>query len=118
MYRRIAAGAAGQSLGEGWWDGGEKWMCIPAYFSGLEIDPNEAAIIFTLMDTDHNGRVSIDEFIDGTMKLKGSAKSVDMLLLMLLGQPKNQMAIIGVSIWRFLKMGDPQVTVVFHTKVV
>jgi len=55
---------------------------VKAYFSGLEIDPNEAAIIFTLMDTDHNGRVSIDEFIDGTMKLKGSAKSVDMLLLM------------------------------------
>eukprot|EP00913_Durusdinium_trenchii_P020633 g19377.t3 len=55
-----------------------------AYFSGLDIDPNEAAIIFTLMawDTDHNGRVTIDEFIDGTMKLKGSAKSVDMLLLM------------------------------------
>ena len=55
---------------------------VKAYFSGLEIDPNEAAIIFTLMDTDHNGRVTIDEFIDGTMKLKGAAKSVDMLLLM------------------------------------
>ncbi|CAE6971746.1 unnamed protein product [Symbiodinium natans] len=55
---------------------------VKAYFHGLDIDPNEAAIIFTLMDTDHNGTVTADEFIDGTMKLKGSAKSVDMLLLM------------------------------------
>jgi len=55
---------------------------VKAYFSGLDIDPNEAAIIFTLMDADHNGRVTIEEFIEGTMKLKGSAKSVDMLLLM------------------------------------
>eukprot|EP00931_Biecheleriopsis_adriatica_P073339 TRINITY_DN47641_c0_g1_i1.p1 TRINITY_DN47641_c0_g1~~TRINITY_DN47641_c0_g1_i1.p1 ORF type:complete len:630 (+),score=105.82 TRINITY_DN47641_c0_g1_i1:275-1891(+) len=55
---------------------------VKAYFSGLEIDPGEAAIIFTLMDTNCNGRVSVDEFIDGTMKLKGSAKSVDLLGLM------------------------------------
>ncbi|CAK9020399.1 unnamed protein product [Durusdinium trenchii] len=73
---------------------------VKAYFSGLDIDPNEAAIIFTLMDTDHNGRVTIDEFIDGTMKLKGSAKSVDMLLLMSLtrqvyGQIQYPMLLYG-----------------------
>lgn len=55
---------------------------VRAYFSGLEIDPEEAAIIFTLMDTDNNGRLSVNEFIDGTMKLKGGARSVDLLLLM------------------------------------
>eukprot|EP00930_Biecheleria_cincta_P070519 TRINITY_DN58157_c0_g1_i1.p1 TRINITY_DN58157_c0_g1~~TRINITY_DN58157_c0_g1_i1.p1 ORF type:complete len:596 (+),score=103.18 TRINITY_DN58157_c0_g1_i1:97-1884(+) len=55
---------------------------VRAYFSGLDIDPEEATIIFTLMDTDKNGRLSVNEFIDGTMKLKGSARSVDLLLLM------------------------------------
>eukprot|EP00931_Biecheleriopsis_adriatica_P052993 TRINITY_DN30932_c0_g1_i1.p1 TRINITY_DN30932_c0_g1~~TRINITY_DN30932_c0_g1_i1.p1 ORF type:complete len:602 (-),score=120.26 TRINITY_DN30932_c0_g1_i1:131-1936(-) len=55
---------------------------VKAYFSGLDIDPHEAAIIFALMDTNGNGSVSVDEFIDGTMKLKGSAKSTDLLVLM------------------------------------
>jgi hypothetical protein len=55
---------------------------VRAYFAGLDIDPEEATIIFTLMDTDSNGRLSCEEFIDGTMKLKGSARSVDLLLLM------------------------------------
>merc|ERR1719329_1826483 len=55
---------------------------VRAYFSGLEIDPHEAHIIFTLMDTDSDGAISIDEFIEGTMKLKGHAKSVDVLTLM------------------------------------
>jgi len=55
---------------------------VRAYFSGLDIDPNEAKIIFTLMDTDNDGVVSIDEFIDGTMKMKGHAKSVDVMAMM------------------------------------
>jgi len=55
---------------------------VSAYFAGLDIDPNEAKIIFTLMDTDNDGAVSIEEFIDGTLKLKGHAKSVDMIAMM------------------------------------
>jgi hypothetical protein len=55
---------------------------VKAYFSGLDIDPSEARIIFTLIDTDGSNAVSIDEFVDGTMKLKGSAKSIDVLSLM------------------------------------
>merc|ERR1719272_107482 len=55
---------------------------VTAYFSGINIDPNEAKIIFTLMDTNNSGSVTIDEFIDGTMKLKGFAKSVDVMAMM------------------------------------
>merc|ERR1712079_525788 len=60
---------------------GEKpW--VKAYFSGLNMDPNEAMIIFTLMDTDASKELSMEEFVEGIMKLKGHAKSIDVLSLM------------------------------------
>jgi len=59
---------------------GNPW--VKAYFSGLNIDPSEAGIIFTLFDKDGSDSVSIDEFVDGTMKLQGHAKSIDVLALM------------------------------------
>jgi len=55
---------------------------VRAYFSGLEIDTTDAAVLFTLMDKDGNQEVSIDEFVDGTMKLKGHAKSIDLFSMM------------------------------------
>lgn len=55
---------------------------VRAYFSGLDIDPSEAGIIFTLLDTDGDNAVTVDEFIQGTMRLKGCAKSVDIMALM------------------------------------
>jgi len=55
---------------------------VKAYFSGLDVDPNEAKIIFTLMDADHNGTVVIDEFVDGIMKLRGTAKAVDIMAML------------------------------------
>jgi len=55
---------------------------VRAYFAGLEIDPTEAQVIFQLIDIENRGEVTIDEFVDGTMKLKGHAKSIDILSLM------------------------------------
>jgi Ca2+-binding EF-hand superfamily protein len=55
---------------------------VKAYLSGLEIDPTEALSIFTLIDTDGSNKVDIKEFVDGIFKLKGHAKSVDMLAMM------------------------------------
>jgi len=55
---------------------------VRAYFSGLDIDPSEAGIIFTLLDTDGDNAVTVEEFIQGTMKMKGCAKSVDIMALM------------------------------------
>eukprot|EP00930_Biecheleria_cincta_P065584 TRINITY_DN5141_c0_g1_i1.p1 TRINITY_DN5141_c0_g1~~TRINITY_DN5141_c0_g1_i1.p1 ORF type:complete len:582 (+),score=124.71 TRINITY_DN5141_c0_g1_i1:175-1920(+) len=55
---------------------------VKAYFAGLDIDPREASIIFTLLDTDSNGELTIDEFVAGILKMKGSAKGVDVLAIM------------------------------------
>jgi len=55
---------------------------VKAYFSGLDIDPSEATIIFTLMDNDGSGDVSINEFVDGTLRLKGHARNIDVLSIM------------------------------------
>jgi len=55
---------------------------VSAYFAGLQIDPDESEILFTLLDTDSSGKVDVEEFIDGTMRLKGTAKSIDIMALM------------------------------------
>eukprot|EP00913_Durusdinium_trenchii_P019676 g18497.t1 len=49
---------------------------VKAYFSGLDIDPDETKIIFTLLDPPR------DEFVHGTMKLKGYATKLDVMALM------------------------------------
>eukprot|EP00930_Biecheleria_cincta_P035838 TRINITY_DN2462_c0_g1_i3.p1 TRINITY_DN2462_c0_g1~~TRINITY_DN2462_c0_g1_i3.p1 ORF type:complete len:632 (-),score=107.71 TRINITY_DN2462_c0_g1_i3:290-2185(-) len=55
---------------------------VKAYFAGLNIDPSEAQIIFTLMDTDGSEVLTLEEFVEGVMKMKGNAKSIDLLSLM------------------------------------
>jgi len=55
---------------------------VKAYFAALDIDPSEADIIFTLLDVDKSGEISIDEFVNGTMKLKGHAKNLDIMSMM------------------------------------
>jgi len=55
---------------------------VRAYFSGLQIDPDDTSILFTLLDTDGSNSVDVEEFIAGTMRLKGAAKSIDMMAMM------------------------------------
>merc|ERR1711934_390605 len=44
-------------------------------------DPIE---LFTLLDVDNSGEISIDEFISGCMRIKGTAKSKDILALQIM----------------------------------
>jgi len=55
---------------------------VKAFFHGLEIDPEEAEIIFKILDDDKNDEILIEEFVNGTMKLKGHATKLDMITLM------------------------------------
>jgi len=52
------------------------------YLKAIGIDSSEARGLFRLLDDDNSGMVSIDEFVTGFLKLKGSAKSVDMATLL------------------------------------
>jgi len=53
-----------------------------AYLEAMGIDSSEAQGLFSLLDDDGSGVVSIEEFITGFLRLKGSAKAVDMVMLL------------------------------------
>jgi len=55
---------------------------VQAYFAALDIDPTDARTIFTLIDVDGSGAVNCEEFVNGTMKLKGVSKSIDVISMM------------------------------------
>eukprot|EP00439_Symbiodinium_sp_Y106_P053100 s2835_g7.t1 len=55
---------------------------VQAFLSGLDIDISDARIVFTLLDVDGSGSLTVEdesttEFVDGAMKLKGPAKGIE-----------------------------------------
>jgi len=55
---------------------------VQAYFTALELDVTQARALFKLMDVDGTNAVEITEFIDGCTRLRGSAKSIDVNMLL------------------------------------
>jgi len=55
---------------------------VKAYFQTLELDISQAHVLFTLLDSDESNEVAIDEFVDGCMRLKGQARSIDVNFLL------------------------------------
>mmetsp|Transcript_55171 Transcript_55171/g.159771 ORF Transcript_55171/g.159771 Transcript_55171/m.159771 type:complete len:836 (+) Transcript_55171:129-2636(+) len=55
---------------------------VRAYFQALELDVTQAYALFRILDVDNTGEVTPDEFVDGCMRLKNQAKSLDIKLLM------------------------------------
>ncbi|CAE7419918.1 unnamed protein product [Symbiodinium natans] len=53
---------------------------VKAYFQTLEVDVQEGAALFHLLD-DGDGEVTLDEFIDGIMRCKGPARAIDTVAL-------------------------------------
>merc|ERR1712079_101251 len=47
------------------------------YISALEITVDNAQCLFRLLDVDRSGKVDMDEFIQGCLRLQGEATSVD-----------------------------------------
>jgi len=54
---------------------------VMAYFTSLDLDVSNAHRLFRLLDTNNNDEVGVREFLDGCMRLKGEAKSIDVNML-------------------------------------
>jgi len=57
---------------------------MAAYFTALGFEPHDCVRLFTLLDTDSSGSVDIEEFLDGCLRLKGFARSIDVHFIMVL----------------------------------
>lgn len=71
---------------EGWIEKHEFEECIQnpnikAYLRALGICTKDADQLFRLLDEDNSGTILLDEFVEGCMKLKGEARSMDMHIL-------------------------------------
>jgi len=55
---------------------------VVGYLRFLDLDVAEALNLFDLLDWEEKGAVSVDEFVQGMMRLKGSAKGVDVATLL------------------------------------
>lgn len=55
---------------------------VKAYFKSLELDTSEARALFVLLDVEETNEVPIEKFIDGCMKMRGDAKSIDVNMLL------------------------------------
>merc|ERR1719230_1779891 len=51
---------------------------MDAYLQATELSPKDARDLFTILDEDESGYVSIEEFVRGSLRLKGTARAADM----------------------------------------
>merc|ERR1712032_1141765 len=50
---------------------------VAAYMSSLKLDVSDATSLFTLLDYDASNEISIDEFVEGCLRLQGEATNLD-----------------------------------------
>merc|ERR1712216_283210 len=54
---------------------------VQMYLQTHNIDISEAEELFVLLDNEHVGAISIDDFAYGCQRIKGPAKSIDVVFL-------------------------------------
>mmetsp|Transcript_37441 Transcript_37441/g.66555 ORF Transcript_37441/g.66555 Transcript_37441/m.66555 type:complete len:738 (+) Transcript_37441:84-2297(+) len=54
---------------------------VKAYFSSLDLEPDDAWMLFKLLDADKGASLDMDEFVAGCMRLRGNAKKLDLARL-------------------------------------
>jgi uncharacterized protein with PIN domain len=54
---------------------------VKTWLSAMELDVSDLEMIFGLLDTDRDGRLSQSDLVDGVSKLKGHARNTDMIAL-------------------------------------
>lgn len=55
---------------------------VQAFFNTLGLDTNDTERLFKLIDDDGSGDVDVGEFLDGCLRLKGQARSLDVYAIM------------------------------------
>ncbi|CAK0864392.1 unnamed protein product [Prorocentrum cordatum] len=55
---------------------------VATFFGALGLDVSVARALFVLLDVDDSNAVNIDEFVQGCLRLKGSARSIDVNMLL------------------------------------
>jgi len=55
---------------------------VKAYLSFLELDASDSRRLFTMIDED-NGTISPEEFVKGALRLKGQARTQDVVQVMI-----------------------------------
>merc|ERR1719215_854331 len=63
---------------------------VKAYFQSMDLDVSQAHVLFELLDSDGSDQVELQEFLDGCMRLKGNAKSIDLNKLILMNRRCNE----------------------------
>eukprot|EP00927_Polykrikos_kofoidii_P052136 TRINITY_DN4591_c0_g1_i4.p1 TRINITY_DN4591_c0_g1~~TRINITY_DN4591_c0_g1_i4.p1 ORF type:complete len:546 (+),score=84.10 TRINITY_DN4591_c0_g1_i4:69-1706(+) len=67
------------------WDDFEKGITsmkqVKSFFQEIDIDISQAKQFFELLDLSRDGEISADEFLSGCLRVKGLAKSLDLLVL-------------------------------------
>ncbi|CAE7640779.1 unnamed protein product [Symbiodinium sp. CCMP2592] len=47
----------------------------------VDVDPSEAQYLLEVLDMDGSGTINFEEFLRGTLRLNGSARAADLLLV-------------------------------------
>lgn len=55
---------------------------VQSYFQALGLDTHDTERLFRLIDDDASGEVAVQEFLDGCLRLKGEARSIDVHAVM------------------------------------
>lgn len=52
------------------------------FFKAIDVDISEAESVFHLLDADESGTISLDEFMNGCLSLRGNAKALNLSILL------------------------------------
>jgi len=55
---------------------------VKAYFQALDMDVHHAQDLYKLLDKDGDDQLTLEEFLEGTIRLRGQARSIDINLVM------------------------------------
>lgn len=98
------------------WEQFQQRLCdegMKAYFMAMDLDTEALRRIFLLLDTQENGKLDLEVFINGCIRLQGSAKMVDISILETIAQNTlGQVATLDAIIRNRLDHFDNHIAVV------